>query len=62
MIQSVYGKDALARLDEDEEDEDTSSCIVHVKPVELIELDELIIGALNEKSFDFAQQGKTKTG
>lgn len=61
MIKSVYGQDALARLDEDEgeeDEEDEGRCIVEVKPVELIELDELIIGALNEKSFNFAQQGK----
>lgn len=54
---------ALARLDEDEgddneEEEGEGHCIVEVKPVELIELDELIIGALNEKSYDFAQKGK----
>ncbi|KAG2213502.1 hypothetical protein INT47_009176 [Mucor saturninus] len=54
LVQSVYGQDALARLDEDEED--TSSCSVHIQPVELIELDELIIGALNQKTFEFAQQ------
>jgi peroxin-6 len=61
-VQTVYGKDALARLDEDEEgdeeEENNNTCLVEVKPVELIELNELIIGALNEKSFDFAQKGK----
>lgn len=60
LIKSVYGQDALARLDEDEEEDDEEEeggrCVVEVKPIELIELDELIIGALNEKSYSFAQQ------
>lgn len=47
----------MARLDEDDE-EDTCTCTVHVKPVELIELDELIIGATNTASYEFAQKGK----
>jgi peroxin-6 len=64
LIKTVYGKDALARLDEEESDQeedndqDCKTCLVQVRPVELIELDELIIGALNEKSFDFAQKGR----
>lgn len=66
LIKSVYGQDALARLDEDEgedddeEGEESGRCVVEVKPIELIELDELIIGALNEKSYSFAQEGNVK--
>lgn len=64
LIKSVYGQDALARLDEDEEEDDEEEeggrCVVEVKPIELIELDELIIGALNEKSYSFAQQGNVE--
>jgi peroxin-6 len=56
LIKAVYGQDALARLDEEEEESD-QSCLVQVQPVELIELDELIIGALNKASYDFAQEG-----
>ncbi|KAG2229608.1 hypothetical protein INT48_007032 [Thamnidium elegans] len=55
LIQTVYGKDAMARLDEDDE-EDTCTCTVQVKPVELIELDELIIGATNKASYEFARE------
>lgn len=61
MIKSVYGKDALARLDEDEEDieeEGNTTCTVEIRPVQLIELNELIIGALNEKSYRYAREGK----
>lgn len=63
LIKTVYGQDALSRLDEEEfeeeeDDHETSTCLVEVKPVELIELDELIIGALNEKSYEFAQKGR----
>lgn len=54
----MYGKDALARLDEEDEEEDR--CSVQVKPVELIELDELIIGARTPASYEFAQKGKKK--
>lgn len=50
----------MARLDEDDE-EDTYTCTVQVKPVELIELDELIIGATNTASYEFAQKGKKET-
>ena len=64
LIKSIYGADSLARLDEDEEDdeekeeEEEEGCLVQIKPVELIELDELIVGALDSASFEFAQQGK----
>lgn len=67
MIKTIYGQDALSRLDEDDEDEDedeetereeSSAYVVEIKSVELIELDELIIGALNQHSYEFAQKGK----
>ncbi|KAI9491640.1 hypothetical protein BDB00DRAFT_483073 [Zychaea mexicana] len=67
LIKSIYGPDSLARLDEDEEEEDNEEeeqenheegCSVQIKPVELVELDELIVGALEASSFEFAQQGK----
>ncbi|KAI8377091.1 P-loop containing nucleoside triphosphate hydrolase protein [Choanephora cucurbitarum] len=48
----MYGKDALNQLDEDEED---TLCTVELQKIELIELDELVLGALNEKSYRFAQ-------
>ncbi|KAG1090401.1 hypothetical protein G6F42_019705 [Rhizopus arrhizus] len=69
LIKAVYGQDALSRLDEeddeeddqnedgrDEKDENSSTCLAEIKPVELIELDELIIGALNQHSYEFAQK------
>ncbi|CAO3662808.1 unnamed protein product [Rhizopus stolonifer] len=63
-IKSVYGEDALSQLDEVEDDEETeddswqdnADYTVEIKRVELIELDEVIIGALNKESFDFAQK------
>ena len=71
LIKTVYGQDALSRLDEEddeeddeneddsgEKDENSSTCLVEIKPVELIELDELIIGALNQHSYEFAQKGR----
>ena len=64
LIKTVYGQDALSRLDEDEdedeetEEEESSAYVVEIKSVELIELDELIIGALNQHSYEFAQKGK----
>lgn len=58
LIQSMYGKDALAHLDvADEEEEGSSDCPILIKPVELIELDEIIIGALNKESYEYAQKG-----
>ncbi|GAN09823.1 AAA-domain-containing protein [Mucor ambiguus] len=69
LIKAVYGQDALSRLDVDDDEEDdenedsseekdeySSTCAVEIKPVELIELDELIIGALNQHSYEFAQK------
>ncbi|KAI9348358.1 P-loop containing nucleoside triphosphate hydrolase protein [Pilaira anomala] len=56
LIQTVYGKDALARLDEEDDEEEEDRCSVQVKPVELIELDELIIGARTPASYEFAQK------
>lgn len=64
LIKSVYGKDALTRLDEDEDDleeeeeEGSATCIAEIKYVQLIELDELIVGALNKHSYQFAQNSK----
>ncbi|ORZ23089.1 P-loop containing nucleoside triphosphate hydrolase protein [Absidia repens] len=61
LIKAVYGADALSRLNEEEDDEELelttleSVCNVQVKPVSLIELDELIIGALTSDSFERAQ-------
>ncbi|CAO3597248.1 unnamed protein product [Absidia cylindrospora] len=61
LIKAVYGADALSQLNEEEDDEELdlttleSVCKVQVKPVSLIELDELIIGALNSDSFERAQ-------
>lgn len=71
LIKTVYGQDALSRLDEEDDEEDdenedgssekdknSSTCLVEIKSVELIELDELIIGALNQHSYEFAQKGR----
>lgn len=63
LIKSVYGPDALLRLDDDEEVEegmpgkDNVTCNVEIKAVQLIELDEIILGALNETSYAQAQKG-----
>ena len=54
MIKSVYGKEAIAQLDEDDTEE---GGLIEIEPVHLIELDELILGALNQKSYEFAQKG-----
>ncbi|CEP13142.1 hypothetical protein [Parasitella parasitica] len=65
LIKTAYGQNALSRLDEEEEAEyeegsdekdESSACLVEVKSVELIELDEVIIGALNQESYRFAQK------
>ncbi|KAI8061520.1 P-loop containing nucleoside triphosphate hydrolase protein [Gilbertella persicaria] len=53
LIQTLYGKDALNQL---EEEEGEALCLAQIKPVELIELDELILGALNQQSYEFAQR------
>jgi hypothetical protein len=69
LIKAVYGADALARLNEEEDDDDEvdwttleTVCKVQVNCVSLIELDELIIGALDSTSFDRAQNGKGNHG
>ncbi|KAG1151472.1 hypothetical protein G6F37_001953 [Rhizopus arrhizus] len=60
LIKSIYGQDVLSRLDEEEDEDDTwldnTGCLVEIKAVELIELDEMILGALNKKSYTFAQK------
>ncbi|KAI8384516.1 P-loop containing nucleoside triphosphate hydrolase protein [Radiomyces spectabilis] len=67
LIKSVYGQDALTRLveEEDEDDEVTDEkqeddlnemMPCEIKSVDLIQLDELIVGAMNEKSYEFAQK------
>lgn len=56
LIKSVYGSDALSRLDDDDEEEETT-CRVEIRTVQLIELDEIILGALNETSYTQAQKG-----
>ncbi|ORY89213.1 hypothetical protein BCR43DRAFT_123545 [Syncephalastrum racemosum] len=59
LIESVYGPDALARLDEDEGlEEEDSGYPCFVKAVELIELDEVIIGALSSAAFEYAQENE----
>ncbi|KAI8974404.1 P-loop containing nucleoside triphosphate hydrolase protein [Pilobolus umbonatus] len=58
LLKAVYGSDALYRLDEEEDDED-SSCIVELKATELIELDELILGARSSSSYAYAQKNHT---
>ncbi|CEJ03446.1 hypothetical protein RMCBS344292_17431 [Rhizopus microsporus] len=55
LIKSVYGSDALSRLDDEEEEEETM-CRVEIRTVQLIELDEIILGALNEASYTQAQK------
>lgn len=55
LIKSVYGSDALSRLDDEEEEETTYK--VEIGTVQLIELDEIILGALNETSYTQAQKG-----
>jgi peroxin-6 len=70
LIKAVYGADALSRLNEEEDDDDEldaggekdlssldTVCSLQVKSVSLIELDELIIGALNSVTFERAQNG-----
>ena len=69
MIKSIYGPDSLTRLDEEEERDSEEEgeqeeneqvgegCLVQIKPAQLVELDELIIGALEPSSYEFAQQG-----
>lgn len=60
LVKSIYGPDALVRLDEDEEmddDDKEDSVLVYVKFVQLMELNELVIGALDQASFTFAQEG-----
>jgi peroxin-6 len=39
---------------------DNTGCLVEIKAVELIELDEMILGALNKESYTFAQKGKRR--
>ncbi|CAO3628854.1 unnamed protein product [Cunninghamella blakesleeana] len=66
LIKSVYGADALSRLNEEEQEEDDddetnesaleSICDIVIKQISLIDLDELILGALDVKSFEFAQK------
>ncbi|KAI9323498.1 P-loop containing nucleoside triphosphate hydrolase protein [Dichotomocladium elegans] len=66
LISSVYGPDALVRLDEEANDDQTEdgkgSCLIEIKPVELVELDELIVGALDGPSFQFAQKDQFALG
>lgn len=58
----------MTRLDEDEDDDDDidgngeeakehDGYQVLVKPASILELDEIIVGALNVDSFEYAQQG-----
>ncbi|KAI9483939.1 MAG: P-loop containing nucleoside triphosphate hydrolase protein [Benjaminiella poitrasii] len=60
LIKSIYGQKVLSYFDveeiEEEEEEESSSSIVRLRPVELIKLDEIIVGALNRKSYEFAQK------
>ncbi|KAL1926662.1 hypothetical protein VTP01DRAFT_5557 [Rhizomucor pusillus] len=67
LIRAIYGDDALTRLDEDEDDDDDidgngeeakehDGYQVLVKPASILELDEIIVGALNVDSFEYAQQ------
>ncbi|KAI8085978.1 P-loop containing nucleoside triphosphate hydrolase protein [Halteromyces radiatus] len=67
LIKAVYGPDALSKLNEEEDMDDEegdvmdlrnldSVCSILVEPISLIELDELIIGALDSDSFNHAQQ------
>lgn len=64
LIKSIYGQDVLSRLDEEEDEDDiwldNTGCLVEIKAVELIELDEVILGALNKESYTFAQKGKKR--
>lgn len=55
----MYGSDALARLDEDEGlEEEDSGYPCFIKAVEVIELDEVILGALSPAAFEYAQESK----
>ncbi|KAI9269003.1 P-loop containing nucleoside triphosphate hydrolase protein [Phascolomyces articulosus] len=73
LIKSIYGEDSLSRLDEedeeageeeneDEEEQVEEGCLVQIKPAQLVELDELIIGALEPASFEFAQRAESELG
>ncbi|KAG0164776.1 peroxisomal assembly protein [Apophysomyces sp. BC1015] len=63
LIKDIYGSDALTRLDEDDKEEyeeeeelGEENGLIYVQPVQLIELDELILGALNPASYELTQK------
>ncbi|KAF7722547.1 peroxisomal assembly protein [Apophysomyces ossiformis] len=71
LLKDIYGPDALTRLDEEdkeegeqEEEEDyedlgEESRLCLVKAVQLIELDEVILGASNPASYEFTSQDES---